>query len=67
MLSMIMGIWFATTLPGDILGGWLGGFWNRMPKTEFFLLMAGVAAFAGAAIFFLSVWLRQSLEPKASN
>jgi hypothetical protein len=27
MLSMIMGVWFAATLPGDILAGWLGGFW----------------------------------------
>jgi POT family proton-dependent oligopeptide transporter len=67
VLSMIMGIWFATTLPGDILGGWLGGFWSRIPKMDFFLLMAGVAAFAGAAIFLLSVWLRASLEPKPSD
>ena len=29
---MMMGLWFAATFPGDILGGWLGGFWSTMEK-----------------------------------
>ena len=37
MLSMIMGVWFAATLPGDILAGWLGGFWMTIAKADFFL------------------------------
>ena len=28
VLSLMMGIWFAATFPGDVLGGWLGGFWS---------------------------------------
>ena len=51
MLSMMMGIWFATTLPADILAGFLGGFWSRMAKTDFFLLIAFVAALASATIW----------------
>ncbi|MGZ5817035.1 MAG: peptide MFS transporter, partial [Croceibacterium sp.] len=27
VLSLMMGLWFAATFPGDVLGGWLGGFW----------------------------------------
>ena len=50
MLSMIMGVWFAATLPGDILAGWLGGFWMTIAKTNFFLLIGGIAALAGAAM-----------------
>jgi POT family proton-dependent oligopeptide transporter len=49
--SMMMGVWFATTLPGDILGGFLGGFWSRMAKGDFFLMIAAIAALAAAAIW----------------
>jgi len=51
MRSMLMGVWFAATLPGDILSGYLGGFWSSMPKDRFFLLIAAVAATAGAALW----------------
>ena len=51
MLSMMMGVWFATTLPGDVLAGFLGGFWNRMAKPEFFLMIASVAACASVALW----------------
>jgi POT family proton-dependent oligopeptide transporter len=51
MLSMMMGVWFATTLPADILAGYLGGFWARMAKPDFFLMIAAIPALAGAAMF----------------
>ena len=51
MLSMMMGIWFATTLPADILAGFLGGFWSRMAKPDFFLMIAVIPALAGAAMW----------------
>ena len=51
MRSMMMGVWFATTLPADILGGFLGGFWSSMAKADFFLMIAAVAALGSAAIW----------------
>jgi proton-dependent oligopeptide transporter, POT family len=51
MQSMMMGVWFATTLPADILAGYLGGFWSRMAKPDFFLMIAVIPALAGAAMF----------------
>jgi POT family proton-dependent oligopeptide transporter len=51
MLSMMMGVWFATTLPADILAGFLGGFWSRMAKPDFFLMIAVIPASAGAAMW----------------
>ena len=54
VLSMTMGIWFATTLPGDILAGYLGGFWSSMAKANFFVMVALVAALAGAGILGVS-------------
>jgi POT family proton-dependent oligopeptide transporter len=62
ILSMMMGVWFATTLPADILGGWLGGFWSRMAKPDFYLMVAAVPAFAAAAIFMLSRALKDIIE-----
>jgi proton-dependent oligopeptide transporter, POT family len=48
--SLMMGVWFATTLPADILGGFLGGFWSRMEKPTFFLMIALIAALASVAL-----------------
>ena len=36
LLSMMMGVWFAATLPADILAGFLGGFWSTHGEAEFF-------------------------------
>jgi proton-dependent oligopeptide transporter, POT family len=51
ILSMMMGVWLATSFVGGFLAGWLGSFWSRTEKPEFFLMIAAIAAFAGAAIF----------------
>jgi POT family proton-dependent oligopeptide transporter len=50
ILSMMMGVWLATSFTGGFLAGWLGSFWSRMEKPEFFLMIAGIAALAGAII-----------------
>jgi len=50
-LSMMMGVWLATSFIGNFLAGWLGSFWSLMEKPVFFLLIAAIAALAGVAIF----------------
>ena len=44
ILSMMMGVWLATSFVGNFLAGWLGSFWSRMEKPEFFLMIAAIAA-----------------------
>lgn len=51
LLSMLMGVWLASSFTGGFLAGWLGSFWSRMPKPEFFLIIAGIGAVAAAMIF----------------
>jgi POT family proton-dependent oligopeptide transporter len=51
ILSLMMGVWLATSFVGGFLAGWLGTFWSRMDKPDFFLMIAAIAALAGAAIF----------------
>jgi proton-dependent oligopeptide transporter, POT family len=51
MVSMLMGLWLATSFTGNLLAGWLGSFWSGMDKGMFFLMIAGIAAVAGVVIF----------------
>jgi POT family proton-dependent oligopeptide transporter len=58
MVSMLMGLWLATSFAGNFLAGWLGSFWSGMDKLMFFLMIAGIAALAGAIILLFDRPLR---------
>lgn len=62
ILSMMMGIWLATSFTGNFIAGWLGSFWSAMGKPQFFLMIAGVAATAGLAILLFSAPLKRRLN-----
>ena len=62
VLSLMMGLWLAASFPGDVLGGWLGGFWSTMEKTQFFLMIGAIAAVAGAAVMALNPALRSVFD-----
>ena len=62
ILSMMMGVWLATSFSGGFLAGWLGSFWSRMDKPHFFLMIAGISALAGAMIFLCRWPLRGALQ-----
>jgi POT family proton-dependent oligopeptide transporter len=62
MLSMMMGAWLATSFGGNFLAGWLGSFWSTMDKTQFFLMIAAIAAVAGIAITAFNRPLRGLLQ-----
>jgi POT family proton-dependent oligopeptide transporter len=60
MVSMLMGVWLATSFVGNFLAGYLGGFWSSMDKVSFFLMIAAVAA-AAAVIIWLLHWPLKSV------
>jgi POT family proton-dependent oligopeptide transporter len=62
LLSMMMGVWLATSFVGNFLAGYLGSFWSSMEKVEFFLMLAGISGAAGAVIVLLSFPLRSVLR-----
>jgi POT family proton-dependent oligopeptide transporter len=62
ILSMMMGVWLATSFVGNFLAGYIGSFWSRMDKPEFFLVVAAIAALAAAAIFACRWPLRGTLR-----
>jgi POT family proton-dependent oligopeptide transporter len=61
ILSTMMGVWLATSFTGGFLAGYIGSFWSRMEKPEFFLMVAAIAAFAGLMIFVCRWPLRGAL------
>jgi len=49
-VSMMMGVWFMSSFAGNFLAGYIGTFWDVLPKDRFFLLLAAVSFAAGAGI-----------------
>ncbi len=62
ILSMMMGVWLATSFIGGFLSGWLGSFWSSMEQPHFFLMIAAIAALASLVIFICRWPLRGALN-----
>ncbi|MDM7917057.1 MAG: peptide MFS transporter [Candidatus Eisenbacteria bacterium] len=52
--SMTMGIWFLSSFFGNYLSGFLGTFWEKMPRGGFFLMLCVLGVAAGLAIYAVS-------------
>jgi POT family proton-dependent oligopeptide transporter len=64
ILSAMMGLWFITSFTGNQLQGYIGSFFSRMDKTDFFLLCAGIAGVAALITWAFDRPLRSILEAK---
>jgi POT family proton-dependent oligopeptide transporter len=62
MVSLMMGVWLATSFVGNFIAGWLGSFWSSMDKTSFFLMIATIAVAAGVVIWVFNRPLRAVLQ-----
>ncbi|MCG6534066.1 MAG: peptide MFS transporter [Syntrophales bacterium LBB04] len=51
MVSMLMGMWFLSSFAGNYMAGYLGTFWEKMPKADFFLILSLLAFGAGLGMF----------------
>ena len=62
IVSMMMGVWFLSSFFGNYLSGYLGTFWEKMPKENFFLLMFSLSFATGLAFFALLKPLQKAIE-----
>jgi POT family proton-dependent oligopeptide transporter len=62
ILSMMMGVWLATSFVGNFLAGFIGSFWSQTDKPVFFLIVAAIAGIAGAAMLVCYRPLRGALR-----
>jgi len=61
IVSVMMGVWFLSSFFGNFLSGYLGTFWGKMPKENFFLLMFTLSFAAGMAFFALLKPLKKAI------
>jgi POT family proton-dependent oligopeptide transporter len=57
LISMLMGVWLATSFTGNFVAGYLGTFWSVLPKDQFFMMIAAIAGAAALAIFVVGRFL----------
>jgi POT family proton-dependent oligopeptide transporter len=62
ILSAMMGLWFITSFTGNQLQGYIGSFFSRMDKVQFFLLCAGLGLLAALVTWAFDRPLRSILE-----
>jgi POT family proton-dependent oligopeptide transporter len=61
IVSMMMGVWFLSSFFGNYLSGYLGTFWEKMPREKFFLLMFALSFATGLAFFALLKPLKKAI------
>jgi POT family proton-dependent oligopeptide transporter len=61
IVSMMMGVWFLSSFFGNYLSGYLGSFWEKMPKENFFLLMFALSFTTSLAFFALLKPLKKAI------
>ncbi len=64
IVSMMMGVWFLSSFFGNYLSGYLGTFWEKMSKENFFLLMFVLSFAVGLAFFALRKPLEKAIGRK---
>jgi dipeptide/tripeptide permease len=53
IVSMMMGVWFLASFLGNYLAGYIGSFFEKMPKEAFFGILMALACFVGVVLFLL--------------
>jgi POT family proton-dependent oligopeptide transporter len=61
IVSMMMGMWLASSFFGNFASGWIGTFYDDMSKTSFFLLLCAIGVGTGAAMWAFNKPLKRAL------
>ncbi len=64
LVGMLMGMWFLSSFFGNYLSGYLGTYYEKMPREAFFLMLCVLGVGAGLAILALGRPLRNALGHK---
>lgn len=61
MVSMLMGMWLLSSFFGNYLSGYIGTFWEKMPKEYFFILLSTIAIGAGVGMLLMIKPLKRAM------
>ena len=60
--ATVIGLYYLAFFTANALVGWIGGFYETMPTTQFWLLHAGLAAGSGAAFILFKLVIGRRLD-----
>jgi POT family proton-dependent oligopeptide transporter len=61
IVSMMMGMWLASSFLGNFLSGWIGTFYDDMTKTGFFMMLCVIGVATGLAMWAFNKPLKKAL------
>ncbi len=64
MVSTMMGLWFMSSFFGNYLTGYIGTFYETMPKEQFFMMLFALGVGAGLVFFAVSGPLKKAIGQK---
>jgi len=60
----MMGTWFLASFFGNYAAGFLGGYWEQIPKEIFFFMIAVIGLVAGLMILMIQKPLKRAVGPR---
>jgi len=63
LVSMMMGVWFFANFIGNTMAGWLGSFYEVMPRLSFFSLMLVIGVAGGVVLWATNRRLNRIMVP----
>ena len=64
LVSTLMGVWFLANFFGNYGAGWLGSFYETMPKAQYFGLMTAIGLAGGGVLWALNRPLQRAVGAK---
>lgn len=65
--ALMVGVYSLSVFIGGTVSGRLGGFYERMSATKFWLMHAAIVVIGGVFFLFCSGWLRAALTPRPTT
>ena len=65
--GILMGGWYASLALGGYLAGYIGGRWDLMPHSRFFLMVVGILMASAIPLSFLTPQIKRTLRRAESG
>jgi POT family proton-dependent oligopeptide transporter len=60
--GLLMGGWFASLATGGYLAGYIGGYWDQMPHSRFFLMVVGILIATAVPLSLLTPQIKRTIK-----
>jgi proton-dependent oligopeptide transporter, POT family len=60
--GLLMGGWFASLATGGYLAGYIGGYWEQMPHSRFFLMVVGILIATAVPLSLLTPQIKRTIK-----